>query len=448
MAMHSPRYFPKPFHPTPEQLALSEARKIKKQKKLESLAQVQEKAGAIIPRSWIPVKSVQEGHQDHHRVRLLTWNLLAQCLIRRKIFPTSNCLKAAQREQMLIHELLAPEVDIMCLQEVDRLEKLLPALEHAGYAHHYAAGPGKQHGCLIAFKENAYSMVTTKLIHYDDEEIRPDGDETARRGRSFQTRNIGSLVALRSTTRESEGVIVATTHLFWHPGYTYERARQIGILVREALRFRSELDLDNWPCVIAGDFNFAPNDPAYSLLVGDPLLPDQEERLLSSYVVHVSVDPSVPETDEDDSDLNSEEAADQDEPITSARPATPADGLLSVPALADFFSRMPKPRSAYDEGLAQIKDVEIPPTYGAKALLAPERRGRYEPEFTSYTHYWKAVLDYIFILDPVDRRSCVVSLLAPHRAADLEPGLPQKGISSSDHISLAVELCWQVSVTP
>lgn len=28
-------------------------------------------------------------------------------------------------------------------QEVDNLDKLLPALEAAQYSHHYAAGPGK-----------------------------------------------------------------------------------------------------------------------------------------------------------------------------------------------------------------------------------------------------------------------------------------------------------------
>ena len=135
---------------------------------------------------------------------------------------------------MLYRELLTAGADIMCLQvfdlvflcifqgydvvqEVDRLEKLLPVIEKAGYAHHYASGPGKKHGCLIAFKAKQYSPHATKLVIYDDEEIRTEGDEQTRRGRSFQTRNIGSLVALRSKVLEGQGVVVATTHLFWHP---------------------------------------------------------------------------------------------------------------------------------------------------------------------------------------------------------------------------------------
>lgn len=105
------------------------------------------------------------------------------------------------------------------IQEVDRLEKLIPVLEKAGYAHHYASGPGKKHGCLIAFKAKQYSLHATKLVAYDDEEICTEGDEQMRRGLTFRTRNIGSLIALSSNFLDGQGVVVATTHLFWHPKY-------------------------------------------------------------------------------------------------------------------------------------------------------------------------------------------------------------------------------------
>ncbi len=70
-------------------------------------------------------------------------------------------------------------------------------------------------------------------------------------------------------TDENRGVIVATTHLFWHPRYTYEAGkvsqhamamhapftptnRQAGILRREVLKFREERGLQKWPCIVAG----------------------------------------------------------------------------------------------------------------------------------------------------------------------------------------------------
>lgn len=102
------------------------------------------------------------------------------------------------------------------LQEVDSLDKLLPALEAAGYNHHYASGPGKKHGCLVAFKKT-YGKLEERLIHYDEQHVRSEGEENSRRGASFRTRNIGSLIALKNLSQDGEGVVIGTTHLFWHP---------------------------------------------------------------------------------------------------------------------------------------------------------------------------------------------------------------------------------------
>ena len=117
-------------------------------------------------------------------------------------------------------------------QEVDRAEKLFPQLEDAGYAWVYAAGPRKKHGCLIAYRKDAYQCVRQKVVAYDEQEVRLEGDEQARRGSSFRTKNIGSLVALRRV-REDDGMVIATTHLFWHPAY-------VGVRIHK-LRFVSDV---------------------------------------------------------------------------------------------------------------------------------------------------------------------------------------------------------------
>lgn len=100
---------------------------------------------------------------------------------------------------------------------MDRLEKLTPVLERAGYDHTYAAGPRKKHGCLIAYRKTAYEKANACVIRYDDADIRDHGDEHTRRGLSFRTKNITSIVALRKVGSADEGIVVATTHLFWHP---------------------------------------------------------------------------------------------------------------------------------------------------------------------------------------------------------------------------------------
>lgn len=52
--------------------------------------------------------------------------------------------------------------------------------------------------------------------------------------------------------------------------------------------------------------------------------------------------------------------------------------------------------------------------------------------------------DYIFILDPPNRPSSILSLLRPHKTEDIHPGLPKMGVSGSDHVSLAAEIRWTV----
>jgi len=101
---------------------------------------------------------------------------------------------------------------------VDRLEKLSPVLERAGYSSSYATGPGKQHGCLIAYKQDRYSQVGQVIIEYDHQEVRENSSNPAARvGSSRATKNIGFVVALAEAGASEKGVIVATTHLFWHP---------------------------------------------------------------------------------------------------------------------------------------------------------------------------------------------------------------------------------------
>ncbi|KAF9787345.1 Endonuclease/exonuclease/phosphatase [Thelephora terrestris] len=440
---------------TPEELTQPEKRKTRgERKKPKHEAQLKEPTSPqpdnsyFLTRPWINLPEVNEA-PIKHRARVMTWNLLAQCLVRRELFPTSNCLKAHQRENMIHKEITSSDADILCLQEVDRLDKLTPVIEKAGYTTIYKAGHRKKHGLLIAYRGLKYSKVSDHVISYDEEEVRDGEGERYRRGISFRTKNIGSLVALKSSDSEGNGLIVATTHLFWHPRYTYERTRQVAILLREVVKFRDAIN-PNWSCIIAGDFNFTPEDPGYSLLVGDPIAPSQEELLALSRVVHESIDPDGVQIAEPKETNNEEEDGAEQDPdriIVNARTAIPADGLLSTEELVRMVQKLGVAdlKSSYDEGLnlAKVSGDSDVRTFGDRVTSIPStRQGRWEPEWTSYTHFWKTVLDYIFILDPPSHTSHVVGLLKPHATEDMEPGLPQKGVCGSDHVSLVSEIVW------
>lgn len=433
-----------PFQHTPETLALSEARKANKlSKKLIQSNEPRLLPEITVPRPWLTLHTSETNHCLP--IRVLTWNLLAQCLVRRQLFPASDCLKAGQREPVLHREILSHNADILCLQEVDRLEQLLPVLQKAGYSHHFGSGPGKLHGSIIAYKAQRFSLVAEKVVYYDEERVRTDGSELGQRGVSFKTRNIGMIVALEANNNQSDSLVVATTHLFWHPKYTYERARQAALLIREVSRFKVDHAVEEWPCIVAGDFNFPPDDPAYSLLSGDELLAEQQAKLSASYVVHSTVGPNVLLNTEKQV-VDDQEGGDADDPdvdIVNARNAIPADGLLTIPELVTLCSSQPRVRSSYDIGLADYLSRNFfITTYGDRVQIPPGRHGSHEPEYTSYAHYWKTVLDYVFVLDPPGRYCRVTGLLSPFQAADLEPGLPQRRVSGSDHVSLVAELVW------
>jgi len=55
-------------------------------------------------------------------------------------------------------------------------------------------------------------------------------------------------------------------------------------------------------------------------------------------------------------------------------------------------------RSAYDQ-VQRVRKVSA--TFGARVGLPSERLGYHEPEWTSYTHYWKTVLGPFPALAPL-----------------------------------------------
>jgi RNA exonuclease NGL2 len=234
------------------------------------------------------------------------------------------------------------------------------------------------------------------------------------------------------------------------------------------------------------DFNFNPSDAAYSLLVGDPLTQEQETDITFSHVVHANLDPSVPidpkqravdEDEEGGADVqeqtakgaataesgSSKEGGDEDEEndpdrvIKNARRATPEDGLLEPNELTGLFNALPGLRSVYDEWGSN----DVLRTFGARVPIPEGRRGRSDPMYTSYTHFWKATLgtlvcrrlyigawltgrfsDYIFMIQPKGYRCDVEGVLEPALPEEMGAGLPRKDVCGSDHLSLKAHISW------
>lgn len=85
------------------------------------------------------------------------------------------------------------------------------------------------------------------------------------------------------------------------------------------------------------------------------------------------------------------EEEDPDRVIKNARLARPEDGLLEAEELEQLFtngSAGSPLQSVYDHWQYFASDR----TFVSRAPEAATRRGKNEPIFTSYTHYWKSTL--------------------------------------------------------
>ncbi|CAE6520192.1 unnamed protein product [Rhizoctonia solani] len=459
---------------TPEQQAVSLARKERKEAAAAAQQQntpsaheklLEDPAAKVLAREWL----FGRRERNDSTTLVATWNILAQILVRRDLFVGSDCLKTNQRHPMILAEILSHGADIFCLQEVDRQNTLLPTFHKVGFTETYGCGPGKKHGCMILHREKRYEKIAEKVVFYDQESIRADqaGGVNAF-GLTHRTRNIGLLVALRDRTNEHAApMIVATTHLFWHGLYKYERARQAGILKREATRFRDEHGDSRSLIIMAGDFNFQPNEVGYVLLRGADLTPEHYSELESSRVVHVSLDPTVPRTPRTGTDADDDDEAagagaaprpdqkrgdgegEEEEPVVptkikDARVAVETDGLLTNEEMLELFSAGEKARSAYDEILERSAEStgEADNIISARDPSMKGRKGANEPMWSCFTHYWRSTLDYIFIIDPPEKEGTVrvLDVLKSARTEVLGDGLPRLRVSPSDHVALAALL--------
>ncbi|KAJ2964133.1 hypothetical protein NQZ79_g991 [Umbelopsis isabellina] len=314
---------------------------------------------------------------------LMTYNILAQALIKRELFPNSgNALKWKGRKNMLLDEFKAYKPHVMCLQEVDHVEDFYEdELKAIGYSIEYCKHPSKLHE-----------------IDYDTYKTTSPTQVTG---------NIAQCIALKHNASDA-GLVIGNTHLYWRPQSFYERLRQSSIYIQTTQVILASLRCShsniNWSYILAGDLNTTPTDPTYPSVIGKPLTNVQESWLEWSRR-EIMEDEEIPDNIE-----------------TAAAPPKPTDidnnRLVPTKKFLESIRNYPALKSVYSEyGKIDEYDVQI---YG-------------EPKFTHYGTFFKGTLDYIFI--SVDTKLECKELLRLPNEKDMEPGLPN-GLFGSDHVPL------------
>ena len=422
-----------------------------------------EKSGAIHLRSWMPVKSESSGT----RVRIVSWNMLAQCLVRRELFPGSDCLKYKTRLPGIIAELSSYDFDVGCFQEVDSINEPGQVVQKLGYAYEYERGySNKKHGLMIAWRTKTSERpsfegpILKRVLCLDD--MAPWGTEVQGPSLTRITRNIALIVALPFSGREG-GIIMATTHLFWHPRYGYERVRQAAIVthVLNELRQDTEQPWSSWPIVFAGDLNDQPHSSTYTMLTGhaNRYIREIESDLEPSRVVHTSVDEARGLRTLHYAATVSEQG-DEDRILGRYRPALDKE-LLTAAQLVHYghFTTAGRPshfQSAYGSSYASLagqgaeffKDRgTAPERYDqteSPLPTDPRQLESFEPKWTLHSSLFRLTLDYILLapsaLNEGPDFPIVTALLMLHPESVLHSGVPRLGVCSSDHVMVGAEI--------
>ncbi|WVQ61892.1 uncharacterized protein L199_000025 [Kwoniella botswanensis] len=485
---------PAPPNLTAEQIAKAAERKAAKLARKKAIAdgkvelseeqKLEIERRKFLKRDWVSVGSSSnleanapnEDETGKGKLKIVTWNVLAQTLVRRELFPGSDCLRWSDRRAMLLAELEHhSQSDIICLQECDRVKEYSSSFpQHTSVK---GSGPGKLHGLVIFYRTSRFFVRSSKLVHLDEEEISPsDSKETGedgkrRRGGSRQTKNVGLIVALEQIDGDGKGIVITTTHLFWHPKYAYERVRQSIIILRSIRQFQKDNDCNSWPAIFAGDLNTQPSEATYQLLVSPhtPLPKSMIDEISSSRLVHDSVAKISPSTITNVSEVPSTTATGSNTPtikedeegegegelpdnneksIANTRTPQANDGILPVGELVKSMQEiLPEggARSAYDSTEWGSK-VDNQETFGRRGgfehVNGDQVSGKEEPSYTCFTPLFRLTLDYLLLLPALPGHSpaVITSIYAPPKIGQLGEGLPRKGICASDHLAVGCEI--------
>ncbi|QHS75171.1 3'-5' poly(A) RNA exonuclease [Saccharomyces paradoxus] len=384
-------------------------------------------------------------------VKIMTYNTLAQTLIRRDFFPQSGpALKWHKRSKVLVHELKKYRPDIVSLQEVDynELHFWQENFHKLGFDLTFKRHEGKTHGLLVAWNNKKFQLDNEWMLDYDNVLA---GNVISARTR---TKNIALIISLNFkdvTDSSSSGVIVANTHLFWHPFGVFERLRQSYLVLQKIQEIKTCSKYNGWHSLLMGDFNTEPEEPPYLAITRRPLILTGSIRAMveCSLAYQYSKKRNGEESDQDDEECDEksrgEGHSDQPQnPKPKSFAATKEEKALVNQLVALHNSLNVRGISLYGLGYGKVHPENANGSHG-------------EPELSNWANTWCGLLDYIFYIEdngskgarkrePLtvfeeNNRVRVIGYLRMPCAQEMpKHSQPFEGEYASDHISLMCQI--------
>lgn len=384
-------------------------------------------------------------------VKIMTYNTLAQTLIRRNFFPQSgSALKWHKRSKVLVHELKTYKPDIVSLQEVDynELKFWQENFRKLGFDLTFKRHDGKTHGLLIAWNTGKFQLENEWMLDYDN--ILAGNAIPAR----TRTKNIALIASLRLkniSDPSTDGVIVANTHLFWHPFGVFERLRQSYLVLAKIQEIKACPKYNGWHSVLMGDFNTEPEEPPYLAITRKPVALTGSARVMAecSLAYRYSKKRNGEEGGQDDEECDEQSRGEgrfnqPQNPKPKSFTATSEQKALVDQLVALHNSLHVRGVSLYGLGYGKVQPENSHESNG-------------EPELSNWANSWCGLLDYIFYIEHSDEHSAhdqnpvddfenknnlrVMGYLKMPRAKEMpKHSQPFEGEYASDHVSLMCQL--------
>ncbi|XP_043242342.1 2',5'-phosphodiesterase 12-like isoform X2 [Amphibalanus amphitrite] len=243
---------------------------------------------------------------DQDSYRVVSYNILADLyadsdFTRTVLHPycPPYALHIDYRKQLIVKELMGYNGDIVCLQEVDKKVyegDLEPMFETAGLEGVFTPKGGQvTEGLVCFYRSSKLRMVDTERVvlgemvsedplYADVEKDCAQNDQLrerlTKRTQTLQV-NVLDVVPPPDADRPPRRLVVANTHLYFHPNADHIRALQIGICMRhlERLieRLRTEEPGREVALLFCGDFNSCPEFSVLRLMTTQRLEEDLQD---------------------------------------------------------------------------------------------------------------------------------------------------------------------------
>ncbi|KAL2745648.1 hypothetical protein V1477_006039 [Vespula maculifrons] len=219
--------------------------------------------------------------------RVTSYNILANVYAstsysKENLFPycPEYALEIDYRKQLILKELIGFNSDIICLQEVDNKiydNDLMPTLSLLQYKSMFNTKSESSEGLAIFFNEERFEQLSfdCTVIGHNTEMpkfalIWSKIQNEKVKKRFLQRNTTAQVIALRSRERPLDVLVIANTHLYFHPDADHIRLLQayyILLYIENLIeKIKQEHPQSNVSILLCGDFNSVPECGIYQLM--------------------------------------------------------------------------------------------------------------------------------------------------------------------------------------